>query len=371
MDNFLEAGHFDENGRPRVCELYAGAAMTRVLQPLGWTAALLAECATGCGKFLKHRLPSARLARNVEDKPWVEWQQAGLLALIVAAGVSCQPFSDAGTMEMDKDSRAWDASLVIDAASMLNVAWVVLENVPNYLLLDRTHKVFSKLTKYWIEKGFRLVRTLRPYHNMCGGETYRKRVLVLLIREKLAVTVSTKRVMEITYDRSEVESPTTFTLGRTRNWEPYGKPEQRRSGQVLNFSTSTSVVGAVVELDDSSMLWRVQKRKRNSADLMVTDRRALQWRSAVLLSKTNVVDCEASEYSVYMPGETTSTVRASGEPPGRGAPLIKTQEGIWSCSVEDRGSLNDFTVEEMADMEAVGMTNEEKIGTTPPPSKSD
>ena len=77
MDDFLRAGHFDEHGKPRVCELYAGAAvMARTLQTLGWTAALLAECAAGCVKFLEHTLPLARLARDVKDRPWREGQQA-------------------------------------------------------------------------------------------------------------------------------------------------------------------------------------------------------------------------------------------------------------------------------------------------------
>ena len=360
MDDFLRAGHFDEHGKPRVCELYAGAAvMARTLQTLGWTAALLAECAAGCVKFLEHTLPLARLARDVKDRPWREWQQAGVLALIVVAGISCQPFSEAEKMRMEEDSRAWDAFLVIDAAVELQAAWVVLENVPNYVLKDKTHTVFTKLANYWIEKGFRLVRILWPQHNRCGGQTYRKGVLVLLIREEIAEAVDLQPIASITFNKSIVESPTSFTLDKTKNWEIYGKLEQRRNGDVLRFSTSVPVVGAVVQVDDSSRRWRVQKRKRDSADLLVTDRRASHWRGAVPISKVRVISCEDSEYRVYTEGDIVSTVRASGEPPDKGAPLIKTQDGIWNCSVADRGSLNDFSGDEMADMEAAGMTEDE------------
>ena len=54
-------------------------------------------------------------------------------------------------------------------------------------------------------------------------------------------------------------------------------------------------------------------------------------------------------------------VRASGEPPGRGAPLMLSQGGIYSCAVVDRASLNDFTSTEFDDMKQAGLTEEEMV----------
>lgn len=362
MEGFLQAGHFDSEGRPRVCELYAGAAvMTRILIGLGWTAAMLAECATGCIKFLSWMLPETKLERRVETRPWDTWRQAGLLALIVVAGVSCQPFSEAGPMRCDKDSRAWDAFHVFDAAVALQAAWVVLENVPNYIDQDDRHGVFSKVIAYAEDRGYKLLRVLRPKHHCCGGETYRRRVVPVFLRTELVDSVDLQPLFGLTFDEGVVESPTKYMLDRTRNWALYGQLQEHRGGRYLRFSTTIPVEGAVVKVNDSARSWRVQKRKRDSADLMVTDRRASHRRDSVAVNKLEVIQTEESEYKVYKQGEIVSTVRASGEPPGRGAPLIQDEHGIWSCSVRDRGSLNDFTEDELDSMDAAGLTTDEQI----------
>ena len=161
-----------------MCELYAGSAvMSQVMESsCGWVAAMLAECAISCSKYLGLALPDASLSRDVKQKPWIRWKAAGLLALLVVAGISCQPFSEAGPCRFEKDDRAWDAWHVIDAAVELQGIFILLENVLNYVDRDNNHKVFTKLKAYATLKGFTLVKILRPKHSRCGGETYRERV---------------------------------------------------------------------------------------------------------------------------------------------------------------------------------------------------
>ena len=362
MNSFLQPGHFDNEGQPRVCELYAGAAvMTRILVSLGWTAAMLAECAAGCIRFLNQMLPDAKLEHKVEKRSWETWRQAGLLALIVVAGVSCQPFSEAGPMRFDDDSRAWDAFHVFDAAVALQAAWAVLENVPNYVDQDDRHGVFSKVVAYAEDRGYRMLRVLRPKHHRCGGETYRHRVVPVSLRAKLIEAVDLQPLLGLTFNEGCIEAPTKYTLDKTRNWELYGDLQDDAGGRRLKFTTNIPVEGAVVRVNDSARPGRVQKRKRDSADLMVTDKRASHRRSSVAVDNLTVLQSVESEYRVFKQGEIVTTIRASGEPPGHGAPFIQDEHGIWSCSVRDMGSLNDFTVDELDIIEAAGLTVEEQI----------
>ena len=88
MNDLIHEQHFNQQQQPRVCELYTGAAvMLRFLVSLGWAAAMAAECAAGCLKFLRFLLPMMALATTVEEKPWIQRKASGLLALIVVAGV--------------------------------------------------------------------------------------------------------------------------------------------------------------------------------------------------------------------------------------------------------------------------------------------
>ena len=361
IHKLIKKEHFDENGRPRMCELYAGSAvMSLTMQMMyGWVAAMLAECATSCLNYLALILPKALTATNVEQKPWIQWKTAGMLALLIVAGVSCQPFSEAGPRKFQRDPRAWDAWHVVDAAVHQEAIFILLENVPNYVNQDAQHKVFTKLKKYAESKGFTLVRVLRPKHYRCGGETYRDRVAVLFCKIDAMHYLDMAPIHKITYNETVIRAPTKYTLDRTRDWSTYGKVEYKRGSRLLCFTTKAIVPGTVVSMQGSSRLWRVQTRAGRKACLMVTDRRASTRANGIDITKLTVVHGEDSEYKVFEPGEVTTTVRASGEPPGRGAPLICDGDGIWSCTSEDRAQLNDFTSNELDDMHAAGLTEEE------------
>lgn len=62
------------------------------------------------------------------------------------------------------------------------------------------------------------------------------------------------------------------------------------------------------------------------------------------------MDSDEAEYKVFTPDQTVTTIRASGEPPGSGAPLIHDGTGIWTCKLQARGRYNDFTEQEINHM---------------------
>ena len=229
--------------------------------------------------------------------------------------------------------------------------------------------MFTKLKAYAALKGFTLVRILRPKHSRCGGETYRERVLILFCRTEAMQYMDMKPVQKITYDKTQTIDPTIYELDRSRNWSLYGEVVMLRRSRCLRFTTNAIVPASVVKMEGSARRWRVQARKGGRVDLMVTDRRASTRLEGVDVGKLEVMHGEDSEYKVFKSGESTTTVRASGEPPGGGGPLIDDGTGIWSCTDNDRGQLNDFTQKQLEDMDTAGLTSAEKkhmIGNAAP-----
>ena len=138
-----------------VCELYAGiAVISAVLQELGWHIAMLCEKEEHLQQLLKSKFPTADVQEDVEAKPWRTWAAQGQTSMIVLAGVSCQPFSDAGQLRFQNDSRSDQALLVCDAAVTLGAMYVILENVMNYVTQNATHGVFTKVKQYFNTLGF-------------------------------------------------------------------------------------------------------------------------------------------------------------------------------------------------------------------------
>ncbi len=95
-----------------------------------------------------------------------------------------------------------------------------------------------------------------------------------------------------------------------------------RGSSYLKFTTLAIVPGAVVRMQGSARLWRVQSRQGGRADLMVTDRRASTRAEGIHISKLagilgrgdtmTVAHGEDSEYRFFIPGEIT-TKRGDGQ----------------------------------------------------------
>lgn len=270
-----------------------------------------------------------------------------MLALIVIAGVSCQPFSNAGPRRFGSDERAWDAIPVCDAAETLEAVFIILENVCNYIDMDHTHGVWSKILSYYRSKGYVLVRVLRPRHQHCGGHTYRARVIPIFIKESMQHMLDLLPIHKLSFSEPTPLKSLDLDLDRTRNWQDYGLFDRQR--MKLRFNKNLLMPAAIVMIPGSRREWRVQKVKGEKVYLQVTDRRSSQ-RITIDRSSVTVVDSDEAEHDVFLPSQTATNIRASGEPPGRGAPLIYDGTGIWSCELRARGAYNDFGKPEVDQM---------------------
>ena len=336
----LSPNYFDEHGKPRVCELYAGiTTMSCFLQSVGFAAALFSEILEHLQQYIAMKHPSALVAGDTKHKPWLAWKEAGILALIIVAGISCQPFSEAGPRRFQNDPRAWDALLVCEAAASLEAIFIMLENVPNFTDKDQEHKVFTKILQHYSDKGYVLVRILRPKHQYCGGHTYRSRVLPIFIKKEYADVLDLSPIHRATYNTPPPDAPLQLQLDRTRNWAHYATLSP--DGTTLKFNRGFLVPGAAVSLPKDARLWRVQKLAGDQLHLIDTNRRSSQ-RITANRSSATAVDCDEAAYQVFRPHQVVTTIRASGDPPGYGAPLILDGRGVWSIALADRATYNDF-----------------------------
>ena len=338
-----------------VCELYAGVAgMSATLAQLGWTIAMLCESQPHLRLLLEHRFPAANVQPDVDTQPWLLWSTLGLTALLIVAGVSCQPFSDAGPKLAQHDPRALDALKALAAAVSLRSLFVLLENVPNYVREDASHGVFSLVCSAFTDAGFVLHSVSFVKHNECGGLTSRERVFILFVH----ASVSDSALSRIPPPAlpSPPQAPPVRLQGHSRcNW--------LTRGRLGSFSGSRSdkgllpvallqlggpehslSPGSVVSLaDDPSTRWRVTRIDGHLLSLRSTDRRAshrLRVHSSTVLSH---LSCRDSTYTVYDPAGPLPMVRASGDPPGYGAPLIQVSPSdVRSLSSSDRAALNEF-----------------------------
>ena len=307
--------------RMNVCELFAGiAVMSAVLQSIGWHVSMLCESNTALAGFLKIRFPGADVQLNVEDKPWLQWARDGLTALAVVAGVPCQPFSPIGQMRMHEDSRAFMALHVCDAAVALQSSYVILEEVPNFVDLDHIHGIFTRTKEYFSERGFTLMHILRPDHSECGGWTGRKRVIIFFTRGK--------QPSELQLGLSSVArgDPPCFSPDLQRNWLDHGYINP--SGTHFQYDEHSLVPGATVYIWGDTRLMRVQSTSGESMVLRVRDTKSRARPMTVQLCRLRCIYSSNNIFKILSRGVISQTVRAWGEAPGKGGPLISFSTAV-------------------------------------------
>lgn len=327
------------NGSLRVCELFAGlATMAAAFQRLGWQVSHVIERASDLREYLLQEFPTATVTEDVEHKPWQAWRQQGQSVDLVAAGFPCQPFSEAGQLALDRDPRAGHVLLVCEAAVALCAMYVLLENVPNFVDLDTTHHLFSRVCDYMVGQGYHLVQVIRLAHDSCGGATRRMRVFILFasagappvlpfVECDMGTTVSRDRRM--------------LSGERAVNWKLLGTLSA--CGRFLRMWGPQLVPGVVVTVQDESpeVLWRVQSVHGSRVVIWRVDRSPGERKLS--LGRLRIERVNASCYRVYSREETKGTVKAFGEPPGRGAPLLGLDGGVFTASTNDRLALMGYT----------------------------
>lgn len=117
----------------RLGSLFAGiGGFDLAAQRRGWHTAWLAEIEPYCCRELARLFPDSP---NLGDVTAVDWTHAQPVD-VVCAGFPCQPSSTAGTRLGLSDSR-WLWPEVVRCVRALRPRWVVLENVPGLLSVNR------------------------------------------------------------------------------------------------------------------------------------------------------------------------------------------------------------------------------------------
>ena len=295
--------------------------MSQLFSNVGFAVDMLCECAQHFHPYYTQVHQGADVTSDVRLRPWDRWRQQGWLAVVLAAGFSCQPFSGAGKQLQEKDCRSSDAVFVCEAVALKSIC-VFLENVPKFVDDDSKHGLFTKLCRLFTAAGYSLVRVIRVRHHMCGGHTYRSRVLMVFLMDSYSSSVDVSCIMKLSCSVEKPALPRQLTYDRARDWASYGTVSSSSKGLQLAFTTSAVVPGVVVAARGSAQLWRVQQLQAGQVKLMCTNRRrsTVEWRP---LSDLRPVASEHSVYPVSDPDQVMPTIIAWGEPPGRGAPLVR------------------------------------------------
>ena len=351
-----------------VCELYAGlAAMSSTFELLGWTILLLCEWEPHLQSYLQHKFPNANVQPDVNQSPWKAWARDKIHVLLVCAGVACQPFSDAGMRLADQDDRAYQAMLVADAALALTAAYVLLENVPNFVTKDDTHHMFTRICDYFAQLGFVLQHIEYPVHHKCGGNTTRARVLVFF-QHVNAIAVAF-------VDRPIVERvPVKLEGDHRRNLLSCGTAHEYRGGRLDSGLQPVAKLhltyhlceGAVIRISGSKQEWHVQKIQGMRVSLLNTDRRHPMCTSVHTSAIEAIVDCKEARTTVYDPKGLLQTITAFGCQPGAGASLLNMSSGtdlyndFRAYSTRDRYVCNECPLDALEFLRRNGCSEEKQ-----------
>lgn len=349
-----------------ICELYAGlAAMSSAFELLGWTILLLCEYETHLQTYLQHKFPAANVQPDVNRFPWRAWARDGMHVLLVCAGVACQPFSDAGMRLADQDDRAYQALLVADAALALSAAYVLLENVPNYVTKDDTHHMFTRVCDYFNQLGFVLQHIEYPVHHKCGGNTTRARVLVFFQHiNAIAVAFVDRPIAE--------RVPVKLEGDHRRNLLLYGTASNYLGGQldsglqpIAKLHLTSLCEGAVVGILGSKQEWHIQRIQGMYLSLLNTDRRRPMCKSVHTSEVEAILDCKEARTTVYDPRGLLQTITAFGCQPGGGASLLNMSTGtdfddFRAFSTRDRYVCNECPLDALEFLRQNGCSEEKQ-----------
>ena len=127
---------------------------------LGWRPILYVECNEYCQRIIQRRIkdglmPDAPIWGDIRTlgprvlRPYKELAKKH--PVVVTAGFPCQPWSVAGRMEAQDDSRnLWPDTIRV--ISEVRPRWCLLENVPG--LLAKSHGYFGQILQDLAESGY-------------------------------------------------------------------------------------------------------------------------------------------------------------------------------------------------------------------------
>jgi ribA/ribD-fused uncharacterized protein len=361
---------------PSVCELYAGlAVMSTILKTMGWTIAMLCESQPHLRLLLNRKFPEADVLPDMDHNPGEQWASEGRRATLVVAGVSCQPFSEAGLKLGGLDKRSDDAFKVLTTAVLLEAEYILLENVPQYVDDDHSHQVFTRVCGAYADAGYALHSTTVRTHSESGGWTSRVRIFILFARDLNALPPSipnpvTNGALPSLLGDSRCNWLTHGTLSPYTHATPAGG---LRPTGYLQLGDNSISEGSVVVIPGSESHWRVQKIRNKTLYVRNVDRRVGGPNVAVECASVRLhLRSRDSRYTVYGPAGALPMVRASGEPPGMGAPLILVApDDVRTLSTDDRRQLQEVDTLDVRFLDELGCSQHciwSALGNTIPAS---
>lgn len=127
-------------------------AATVAWEPLGWTAAWFSEIEPHCRSVLDHHYPNVKKYGDFTDERIWFRSEFEPVSLIVG-GTPCQDFSIAGERAGLTAPRGNLTMEFIRLADRLKPEWIVWENVPGVLTLDKG-RAFSSIIDAFAECGY-------------------------------------------------------------------------------------------------------------------------------------------------------------------------------------------------------------------------
>jgi site-specific DNA-cytosine methylase len=322
--------------------------MASALEKQGYKIAVLCELQEHLQTLLQRKFKGANVQPNMNDKPWRRWAECGLIIAVLVAGVACQPFSTAGLLREQHDSRAFQALLVLEAAIALQSTIVILENVRGLVENDSRHGVYSVIKAKFKSAGFKRHVIATGVDHECGGDTGRDRIWLLFSKEESKDNdASLHEQVHIKVGEWEGRPwPVGIPISDPGS-EPWGriqlKPPKAPGGAAgyITLQGELGKIGQAVTLRGREGSWRVMEADgAEHLKLMNVDRRGPA-KLTVHREELEALDVRHSSFPVYRPGDRLPTLTASGEPPRLGAGLVANERGeVFTMGILARAHLH-------------------------------
>ena len=165
-------------------EVWAGVgSLSHFVEAQGLQIGGYCECLATETKLLSHNYPAAASSLLYELGTWRDWphaaRQRGQRFVALFGGPVCASLSTGGKRQEAKDPRSAQFEQTVQMAAVLNVDFLLIENVPALVERDEQHQLFTRLVEVADKADFVLAQILRMRDSEFGGYTQRERVMVL------------------------------------------------------------------------------------------------------------------------------------------------------------------------------------------------
>jgi site-specific DNA-cytosine methylase len=355
--------HERNETKPNAGELYAGTAtMSQALQEQGYCIKVLCELENNLQELAKVKFKEANVQPDMNERPWRAWAAAGITLAILIAGFACQPFSTAGMMREQHDSRAFQVLQVLEAAKALKATMVLLENVDGLVDNDWRHGVYSMIKIKFKAAGYKTHILIRAKHDECGGDTGRARVFLLFDTNERETAEEEIRLQTEPWQEKEWPEHIPEHDQGAKPWghikRAAGNYTERPVGSIT-LREGLGEVGQAVTVRELPGTWRVMSKISTMEgvelrNLMSTDRRQPTKRT-VNVDQVEAVDERGSTFPVYRTCGKLPTITASGEPPRSGAGLVVNKEGeVYTMGTQARAHVQGLDRDDFQMLQELG-----------------